>query len=42
MNLFIKQKQKLLQKTNLWLPKGKARGERQIQTLGLADTNFYV
>ena len=29
------------QKTNLWLPKGKRDGEG-MNTLGLADTNYYV
>ena len=31
-----------IQKTNLWLPKGKGGGEGQISDLGLTDTNYYI
>ena len=31
-----------IQKTNLWLPKGKGWGNGWIGSLGLADTNYYI
>ena len=40
MNVFIKQKQKCYRKCGY--QRGKQVGEGQIQTLRLADTNYYV
>ena len=31
-----------MQRTDLWLPKGKVLGEGWIGSLGLADTNYYI
>ena len=30
------------QKTNLWLPQGRRKQERQIRSIGLTDTNHYI
>ena len=30
------------QETNLWLPKGKGRGEEYIRKLGLTCTHYYI
>ena len=29
-------------KTNLWLPKGRGKGDGQIRCMGLTDTNSYT
>ena len=31
-----------IKKRNLWLPKGRGKGEEQIRGIGLTDTNYYV
>ena len=42
MNAHIKHKETQIQKTNLWLPKGKGKGEGQIRDMALTDTNYYI
>ena len=37
MNVYARQKQTQIQKTNLWLPKGREKGEGQIRGMGLTD-----
>ena len=42
MNLFTKQKQTQILKSNVWLPKEKHRGEGKIRSLGLTYTHYCI
>ena len=42
MNVYAKQKDSQIQKTNLWLPKGRGKGEGQIRGMVLTGTNYYI
>ena len=43
MNVYTKQKQdSQIEKANLWLPKGRGKGEGQIRSIELTDTNCYI
>ena len=40
MNVYAKQKQ--THRENLWLPRGRGKGEGQIRGMGLTDTNCNI
>ena len=40
--MYMQNKIRLIDKENLWLPKGKRKGEGQIKGVRLTNTNYYV
>ena len=38
----IQSRNRLTEKTNLWLPKGRGNGGEKIKGMRLTDTNYYI